>query len=178
MATETHIHAGGGVWRELDEFHIHAGGGTWRDLDEAYVHAGGGVWRKIFEKVSCDCTGASIDAFSRTWDATGCTCQTTPKVIQQTKVCCRWNYSGDTACQEMQIQYNVSGGSYVTAGTCELDQSSASAGSPCSGATYEGYWSSVLCRGQTRQYRGRILVKGVGTVCDTSATQGTTSCLV
>lgn len=178
MATETHIHAGGGTWRELDEFHVHAGGGTWRDLDTAYVHAGGGTWRKIFEAVSCACTGASIDSQDQQYDPTGCTCQQTPKVEEFGYRCLRWNYTGDTACQEMQVQYST-GGSYVTEQTVELNQSSGHAGGICSGATYEGYAATdnAACTDDDRTYRLRLVLKGSGIVCVTGTAFSSVTCI-
>lgn len=177
MAVETHVHAGSGTWRELVGIHIHAGSGTWRELSEMWTHAGSGTWRKIFETSSCDCS-ASIDTISQTYDPSGCTCQTSPKVIKQGKRCIRWNYTGDTACHEAQIQY-AQGGSYFTVATVELNQSSATAGAPCSGSVYEGYYSTgARCVNDARTYRVRAIKKSDSTVCDTSSATSTTNCIV
>ncbi len=180
MAVETHIHAGSGTWRQLVEFHIHAGSGTWRNLSEAWSHAGGGTWHKIFEVAGCACGTANIDATAQNYDPSGCTCQTTPKVILQSKRCIKWNYTADDlACQKAQIQYNVSGGSYTTIATLyELNRSSATAGSPCSGSAHEGYYSTGFrCVNDNRQYRVRAVLTDL-TVCDTGVLQNTTNCIV
>ncbi|MHC4702673.1 MAG: hypothetical protein ACYTFQ_19090 [Planctomycetota bacterium] len=165
----------GGTWRDIQEPWAYDGS-TWREICDAWVYDGS-AWRNFFECVSCACGTANIDTFNRTFDAVGCTCQTSPKVIQQTRVCCRWNYTTDNfSCQSMQIQYTT-GGSYITAGTVALNQSSAAAGGNCSGSTYEGYWYAGFCRAQTRQYRGRIVFTSDATVCDTSSTQSATNCV-
>ena len=167
----------GATWREISEFWAYDGA-TWREIQEAWVYDGS-VWRLVHEVSSCACGTANIDSTAQNYDPTGCTCTSTPKVLHFSKTCIKWTYTADDlTCQKAQIQYNIGGGSYITVTEVELNQSSGTAGSPCSGSAYEGFWSSVSCVTDTRQYRVRAVLSGGGTVCDTGVTQNTRNCIV
>lgn len=176
MAADSWIYDGA-TWRNITEWWAYDGA-TWRDIQEAWAYDGS-VWRKVFEVSSCVCGTTTIDSTGQNSDPTGCTCQTTPKVIQTSKRCIKWTYSTTEAlaCVKAQLQYNVSGGSYTDVSPLvELNQSSASAGAPCSGSAYEGYWASI-CVTDTRQYRVRAVTPAI-TVCSTGTLQSTVSCIV
>jgi hypothetical protein len=179
MAADSWVYDGA-TWRNISEWWAYDGA-SWRDIQEAWSYDGS-VWRKVFEVSSCVCGTTTIDTTTQTYNPSGCTCQTTPKVIKQSKRCIRWNYSTTEAlaCVKAQIQYNVSGGSYTTEQTVELNQSAASAGGICTGTTYEGYAAvgfSGGCVNDNRQYRVRAVVTGGGTVCSTGALQNTVNCI-
>jgi hypothetical protein len=164
------------AWRgPLTDWHIWDDT-AWRDLSDVWVYDDT-AWRKVFEATSCVCTGVSIDAFAINSGVSTCTCQTSPKVIQQVRVCLKWNYSGATnACHHAHTQYSTTGSSYFTL-TDNLAVNVQSPGTLGCTGTYEGEYEFPLCRTQRWYYRVRLELDSDSTVCDTSSAYQSTFCL-
>jgi hypothetical protein len=150
---------------------------AWRDLNDVWIYDNV-AWRKVFEKSTCDCTGVTLDATALNSDVSNCTCQTSPKVIKQVRVCYKWNYSGAlNSCHHAHMQYSTTGSSWLTLADNLAVNIQQSGTLGCTG-TYEGEYEYSFCRTELWYYRVRLELDSDSTVCATGTSRRSAGCLV